>query len=119
MLLQPAPGERTVRHDRQVLAPRPVQRGPDEDTTEAASAQLLGHLGVDEHEPVAVEVVDELGGVAVLDEDEALLVGVVFDGAQRTRTIVSTSPEPNAHAGRTGVPVVVSTWVAGKPSTTT
>ena len=48
MIGEPLPGERAPRNDRQLLRPGAVERGAHQATADAAAAERVGDLGVDE-----------------------------------------------------------------------
>ncbi len=80
MPFEPAARERATRDDRVRVLIREVDRELDELTPDAVAFELLGHFGVDECEPIAVQgVVEERDRVA--DRRlEAVEFGVVDDG---------------------------------------
>ena len=77
-----AAGEAALRHDRQSLCDRAVDRSLYEPSSDAAPFERLGNAGVHQDEPVAVPAVDELGDCAALPHDEATLVAHVDDRAR-------------------------------------
>ena len=78
--LQPAAGEGAPGHDGQTFRPGPVQGRADQAAPDALAAPLLGHAGVDQHHPVAVDAVDELRlGTAVARMTKRFSSAVVDD----------------------------------------
>lgn len=61
MLLEPGPREWALGDERESLGLRSIEGGPHQHAAEAAAAELVGHAGVNQYEPLAVEAVDELG----------------------------------------------------------
>ena len=79
MVLQPAPGERTERHDGQLVDGGTGQRSADKATTDTVPIPLIGDARVDQDHPVAVNDVHELGLGAAFPQDVAAVGGVVDD----------------------------------------
>lgn len=85
MFAQPTTGEGAPWHDGQVLGGGPLNRGSYQTSPYALSAELVGHLGVNQDEVSGLSPVDELGDLAGLFEDEAALSLNVAD--LRTRRV--------------------------------
>ena len=80
MALEPSVRERAHRDEREPLVNGPVDGGGHEAPSDALAFELLGYLGVDEREAIALEVVDELGEAAV-DLELETTFGLVVDDA--------------------------------------
>lgn len=76
---EPLAGVGAPRGDGLAAGGSPVDGGLHECAADAAAAEGLGDLGVDEDDTVAINLVDELGVDAVLSVQEAAVAGVVDD----------------------------------------
>jgi hypothetical protein len=95
MTFEPASGEGTHRHHGEAVNGCEVDRRGDEGAADSHAFEIIGDLGVDQHEPVAVTPVRELGGVSVDRRFETAGGLVVHDVHQPNATACRTEAREN------------------------
>lgn len=62
----------------------PIDRRSHERTSDPSSLHRLGHAGVHEHDPATIDLVDELGLLPVLVDDETVPFAIFEDSRENS-----------------------------------